>query len=46
MLQILKINQEIKKVNAFEVAILSLLEGVICVNLWPHNLLIRYAKLK
>ena len=44
----IKIYQEIKKLYAFAISIISFIEAVICVCLWRHNCLIRhiYAKMK
>ena len=43
---LIKIYPEIKKLNASEIAIISLMQGAIFVSLWRHILLIRYLKMK
>ena len=42
----IKIYQEIKKLYAFEVSIISFMESSISVCLWRHSILIIYAKMK
>ena len=42
----IKIYQEITKLYAFEVSVISFMEAAIFVCLWHHSLLIIYAKMK